>query len=703
MLAKPFHTSKRKDRLLAFGLAVLVMLACLLLTDWRIHPYKLTLQHRITQSGYYSRIYDLDHNDSLDLVHFRRYGQFATLEVFKPENGRLLYLKRLKGEWPPRRAAHIQGDTDRDGLADLFCITMSNDSLFLNHLHHFDQGSCQMEVIFVDFTGDEVQGKDVNMPDGGILDLDSDGNLEVWFRVHAGYSKVPRKYYVYHPDEKRLISSEDMGATFSAGSFVDLDKDGYGELLTGSSSTENHDPGHGTAFGDHHAGLFAFNHLLELQSIPLIFREGKPYSFAFPLTAVLESNSVKPGVRVLCTVHHMDSDGSDTLHLLDASLKPIDRLPLPGKLYSRAEEFRVEGVSYVYLNSMGGRILRFVPEQPFIQIRGLRGRFMGNHGSAALFEGKQAFLLKGRHLILTDPLLRPVSNKLATTPSITAVDAVFDRGDGARIFSFPDDKQKTLLLIAVKPSALYPWRILFYGLLFFLMMLVFRFGSWLSEYLSRRRKVLEFRLQVSEMQAAYNQMQPHFIFNMLSAVGDSIYQEEKAQAYDYLTDASSMIRSILDNRNQSTWSMDEELRFIRLYIRLQNFRFGDKFMFQEDVDENLNLELAISRMIIHTFVENAVKHAFTDQDANCRIFLRIKQREEGLEVVVEDNGIGREAAREQSRPGSGNGIRLIREYIRRYNKLHGDHYALDIEDVVRDGGKPSGTRVKITLPILLIY
>ncbi|NIT61704.1 MAG: hypothetical protein GWN00_37540, partial [Aliifodinibius sp.] len=116
---------------------------------------------------------------------------------------------------------------------------------------------------------------------------------------------------------------------------------------------------------------------------------------------------------------------------------------------------------------------------------------------------------------------------------------------------------------------------------------------------------------------------------------------EQKSALDYMSKFASLLRLSLDNSLKSTISIEEEVKFLCLYLELEKFRFDDRFEYTVQVQPGIDVEnTKIPVMCIQPFVENAVVHGLGNckQKGNLKIlFFR-----EGGELLceVEDNGLG---------------------------------------------------------------
>src|SRR4029453_13138134 len=104
------------------------------------------------------------------------------------------------------------------------------------------------------------------------------------------------------------------------------------------------------------------------------------------------------------------------------------------------------------------------------------------------------------------------------------------------------------------------------------------------------KEVAELQQQKTEieMQALRAQMNPHFIFNSLNSINRFILQNNKAQASDYLTKFSRLVRLILQNSQASLISLESELESLELYLDLESVRFDHRFGYKISVPKDLD-------------------------------------------------------------------------------------------------------------------
>ena len=224
--------------------------------------------------------------------------------------------------------------------------------------------------------------------------------------------------------------------------------------------------------------------------------------------------------------------------------------------------------------------------------------------------------------------------------------------------------------------------------------------------LLKQRNILEKELQQSMLSSIKSQMNPHFLFNALNTIQSYIYTNDKENASHYLGKFSELTRMILDMSNKEIVSLADEIKALKLYIELEELRFEDKLHYHFEVDEQAIFTEAtfIPSMLIQPYVENAIKHGLLHQKGKWRLNISFKKNNNSIEVVVDDNGIGRAKSIElnkfknkhhQSFATNANQKRL--EIL---NKDMGNAIALQVIDKIDAHGNATGTRVVINIPIV---
>jgi LytS/YehU family sensor histidine kinase len=225
---------------------------------------------------------------------------------------------------------------------------------------------------------------------------------------------------------------------------------------------------------------------------------------------------------------------------------------------------------------------------------------------------------------------------------------------------------------------------------------------WISLKLqqARRKEKDRTRAEIQQWQLKYTlaQLDPHFTFNALSAIGSVIRNERSDEAYDYVVRFTRLMRSSLENSEKITWSLREEVRFVEHYLKLQQLRFGHKFEFAIHVETSVDQRLPVPKMLIQHYADNAVKHGLRSLESGGQLDIVIARGGSDLEVRIKDNGIGRASAvRDRVADSVGRGEQLSRQLAAQYSKLTGRKIRLKVTDLFDTSHHPAGTAVLISI------
>jgi sensor histidine kinase YesM len=171
----------------------------------------------------------------------------------------------------------------------------------------------------------------------------------------------------------------------------------------------------------------------------------------------------------------------------------------------------------------------------------------------------------------------------------------------------------------------------------------------------------------------------------------------REEAYSYLTMLSAMLRAILSDGSSILKSLSEEIDFISHYCEFQKLRFGERFSYSINIGEDVNLQKEVPKMTIQTFVENAVKHGFQNRKEGGIINILLTHRADYIEIIIKDNGIGRDASVKMQTEGTGYGIKTISRIFEIINQENYQKSSFQIRDLL-DGESSLGTEVIIVIP-----
>lgn len=238
-------------------------------------------------------------------------------------------------------------------------------------------------------------------------------------------------------------------------------------------------------------------------------------------------------------------------------------------------------------------------------------------------------------------------------------------------------------------------------LLFVVFISVIFFAIILFSTAKDKKKIAEL-----EQRLLLSQMNPHFVFNSLTAIQSYIFRNEPYMAGKYLASFSKLVRLILENSRQEYIPIAKEKDTLNYYLELQALRFEEKFDFEIEIDEDIDMEHhIIPPMLAQPFIENAIEHGIIHMSDKGNIQIRFKLLGPSIMLEVEDNGIGIEKSLNQSNPKRANhqslATKITKERIKNIRGTKGERVSLETIDLstIPNSGK-RGTLVRFTIPII---
>lgn len=200
-----------------------------------------------------------------------------------------------------------------------------------------------------------------------------------------------------------------------------------------------------------------------------------------------------------------------------------------------------------------------------------------------------------------------------------------------------------------------------------------------------------------EQRALQAMMNPHFVFNVMNSIQHYINTSNTSSANKVLTGFAKLIRKNLEICTKSYINLEEEIEYLNLYLSLEKNRFGDKFKYRINIDQQIDKEESfIPSMLLQPFIENAIWHGIMPKEEGGEVDINITLKEEGyLQINIIDNGVGIDNSLKQKKSGhQSKGMDLTQERINLLNKIE----AKPIHLAIKQNGK-SGTIITILVPL----
>lgn len=152
----------------------------------------------------------------------------------------------------------------------------------------------------------------------------------------------------------------------------------------------------------------------------------------------------------------------------------------------------------------------------------------------------------------------------------------------------------------------------------------------LGESMQHEKKAYSLALQ--------SQMNPHFLYNMLSVISASGMEAGNDEVVKLCSLTSSMLRYVASFENIAV-PLRDEITHVKNYLYLMKARYEDCFSYEINIDYSLN-SMIVPKLIVQPIIENCFQHAFTNMEPPWKISIDIYALDDNWYICVQDNGTG---------------------------------------------------------------
>jgi len=257
------------------------------------------------------------------------------------------------------------------------------------------------------------------------------------------------------------------------------------------------------------------------------------------------------------------------------------------------------------------------------------------------------------------------------------------------------------LTIQITPAYWQTWW--FWSIIVLSVSIVIVIALLIRNLLIQQRERRENKYNVLRMQALQAQMNPHFIFNVLTAVQNLWLQKKTEVAMSLQADFAKLLRKIFQYSNKQAIRIEQVEDFLQNYLNLERIRFENNVTIQFDIEGALfDDEYRIPPLLIQPIIENSFKHGLLHKDGEKKLVVQLKAQGPYLYCLVEDNGVGRKNPTPLKRvSGLSTTIERLAILQETFIKKTHPHQNIRITDLKDDEGHPLGTRVEMWIPFFI--
>ncbi len=164
----------------------------------------------------------------------------------------------------------------------------------------------------------------------------------------------------------------------------------------------------------------------------------------------------------------------------------------------------------------------------------------------------------------------------------------------------------------------------------------------LERYINRVY-VAEIMRRDAELNALRMQIQPHYLYNTLDVIRMTALEQEDPKTARMLESLAFQLRYVMGSHTDRA-RLGDELKMLEEYFVIMRVRYEDRIALHIDVDEE-DRALWIPKLILQPMIENAIRHGLRPKKEGGTIEIRTIRKENDLNIVLMDNGVGIDADR----------------------------------------------------------
>jgi hypothetical protein len=679
-----------------FIISLLLFLVLVAIQPFKLQKYRISRENTLNTGNHSFYTYsDLDNDDHSEKIRFIYLEDKNLTGIAVYKNNRIVNQWNYDGAVNLRNIDFIIGDYDHNEYKEITIFTYRKDSIYLNMIEPFPDKMLRINnkrlnrytrVLM------ETKSHHFTIHKGGFTNFDGHPDDELYFSITAGYPKQPRRVCIYNIVKDTLLLSPEAGIQIRNLHCLDLNNDGAPELTGDAYAYGNHLEKF--PYTDQKGWFMVFNRNMDFVFEPLSFDE-------FPMKLYVEP--FKRGKETLLFVYHCYygiKDISPKLYIYNSQGKVIrekviklPKEPRKSCILSRHNElYFITGKGRVQLLDTSLR----VQKQWF-----LKGIFNGKVQFKGDINGdkKNEFIFKGQKdnefIVTQNDLKHPTS---VTIPHENNAFHFAIKKDGKGNHSLFVHTKEITATYNYEKTLLYTFRYPFYtgifGVIWLFVWSLNRLQSWfINQKLKTRQKISELQLK-----SVKNQIEPHFTFNLLNSISSLLYKEDIGKA-NYLTEKyADLLRHSLVYSDKILIPLADEIKYIEHYLEIEKHRYSGRFDYNIHLKHNVHLNVNIPKMLVFTFVENAVKHGVRYLENNGYIGLQLSKGNGHYVIEILDNGIGFDRAAQLNSGSFKKGLSTVNKIVNYYKEIDKRKIHYEIKDLYNDEDDFPGTHVKIYVP-----
>ena len=593
----------------------------------------------------------------------------------------------------------IYCDYNSDSVSEIFVFTVNNDSIFLTGISPYKTE----ESIFI------KKFVDISKPFDGRYncaayfcdspDDNDDGYKELVFSIITGISKQPRNLYLLDLFNDTIIKSPASGTAVNLPVAFDINNDENNEYFGESCAHGNYHKGDSMDYPDTCAWLMVFDRNMNFLFTPKKFGQYK---------TILDIKPFRPFKTnyIVVLQKHQGPENIDNKLILFTTIgnKKYERIledfiGIESSFLISRDKIRYNDL---YLFFSNGQIESIDSNLNIVSTVSLPDILHERPTPIDVdLDGTDEFVFMTKDmqgLIITrNDFTFPVKLEFTT-----------DKKGGARFSINKQGYENPKLFIQFvgngyfieySKNPLYHIKYLIWFGIYAIIFIILFLLQKVQNIRAQKKFETEQRLAKLQLKSIKGQTDPHFTLNLIDSIGNLFYKQDSEKAAYVFGKYAKLLRTTILSSEKISVSLEKEIEYVKNYMDLEKFRYDDKFNYNIEIDKKANTQVEIPKMLIHTFVENAIKHGLKHKGVNGKLDISIEKQKKSIKVTISDNGIGRQKAKEYSKLSTGKGLKILDNMLELYYDLRKSKISYQITDLNKDDGQPDGTLVTINIPL----
>lgn len=175
----------------------------------------------------------------------------------------------------------------------------------------------------------------------------------------------------------------------------------------------------------------------------------------------------------------------------------------------------------------------------------------------------------------------------------------------------------------------------------FLEFKLYNMSHRLREYIKTEYS-MNLEKKTAQLKALQSQINPHFLQNTLQLIGGLAFSSKPEEINELIRSLSQMFRYVIRGQNDLA-TIRMELDHLNNYMHIQMQRFSPRITYEVECDPEA-ADCRIPKLTLQPIVENAFQHGLDKKSGDWRLKVQVQRNEQGVQIIVEDNGVGMDAS-----------------------------------------------------------